>query len=161
MRSIIVVLSLMMLSCHQTSNRSVQKITTLDSNAATNVVLNEGEGIVLQTFSKVPISISGCSGLFVPDTASQTSINYLIATDLKGTAFLKLNNRLLELKLIRQTNIDSTTIYELYTSDEVEVDLKMKQSNKAEDAVWNYNGVMILRREGKNYAVPVRGKVGC
>ena len=137
-------------ACQQSGNKQEQNtLTAVDSNAASNVVLNESEGIVLQTFSQIPIAVKACSGLFISDTATEFSNNYIIATNLKGTAFIKLNNRLLEMKLIRQTNIDSTTIYELYSNEEIEVDLKMKHMNRLEEEN-KYNGVLIIRRNGKS-----------
>jgi ribosomal protein L19 len=67
----------------------------------------------------------------------------------------------MELKLIKQTNVDKFTVNELYVNDEVEVELKIKQLEEDKDVEWNYNGVLIIKRDAKREAVAIAGKLGC
>ena len=68
----------------------------------------------------------------------------------------------MELKLVKQTNIDKYTVNELYVNDEVEVDLKIKQLT--EENVpdnWSYSGVLVVRRGGQRAVNDISGKLGC
>jgi hypothetical protein len=86
---------------------------------------------------------------------------YYFVSNLKGVAFIKLNNRLMELKLVKQTNVDKYTVNELYINDEVEVDLKIQQLPEGTYANWDYNGVLIVRRGMEREVINISGKLGC
>jgi hypothetical protein len=68
----------------------------------------------------------------------------------------------MELKLVKQTNIDKYTVNELYVNDEVEVDLKIKQLTEENvPGNWSYSGVLVVRRAGKRAVTDISGKLGC
>ena len=160
MRAFLAFLMVFFASCSGNGNSEKSSLNSLDSNTANNsLTVNQGE-IIVQSFSQVPSIINNCSALFVLDTAVNTTHQYVFVSNLKGIAFIKLNNRLMELKLIKQTNVDKYTVNELYGNDEVEVDLKIKQL-EGNNAEWNYNGVLIIRRGAKREAVAIAGKLGC
>jgi hypothetical protein len=134
-------------------------LNSVDSNAANTPAASTDE-ILIQSFSQLPSIINNCSALFVQD--SNATRQFIFVTDLKGIAFIKLNDRFMELKLVKQTNIDKYTVNELYVNDEVEVDLKIKQlseNNLTEG--WNYSGVLVVRRGGKRAVTDISGKLGC
>lgn len=143
----------------QNDTGKTDSLSSIDSNAANSSSAATDE-ILIQSFNQLPSIIGNCRALFVQD--SNTVDQYVFATDLKGTAFIKLNDRFMELKLVRQTNVDKYTVNELYVNDEVEVDLKIKQlgDDNAPDT-WNYSGVLVVRRAGKRAATDISGKLGC
>jgi hypothetical protein len=67
----------------------------------------------------------------------------------------------MELRLVKQTNIDKFTVNELYVNDEIEVDLKIKQLGEKNNTGLNYTGVLIVNRGGKREALSISGKLGC
>jgi hypothetical protein len=136
-------------------------LSSLDSNTANNAAPINSDKIVVQGFTQIPSIINGCSGLFVTDTTNEEMREYYFVSNLKGVAFIKLNNRLMELKLVKQTNVDKYTVNELYVNDEVEVDLKIKQLGEGTDANWDYNGVLIVTRGLDREAITIFGKLGC
>ena len=136
-------------------------LNSLDSNTANNTATNNSDKMVVQGFTQIPSIINGCSGLFVTDTTNEKVIEYYFVSNLKGVAFIKLNNRLMELKLVKQTNVDKYTVNELYMNDEIEVDLKIKQLPDGTDANWDYNGVLIVRRGQDREVINISGKLGC
>jgi len=143
------------------STAETNNLNSLDSNTANNTSVPDTEEVLIQSFTQVPSIINNCSALFVTDSNSATP-EYVFVTDLKGTAFIKLNNRLMELRLIKQTNVDKYTVNELYVNDEVEIDLKIKQlKEQAATGEWNYNGVLVVRRGGKRAVTSISGKLGC
>jgi hypothetical protein len=160
MKRFLVILAVFLCACSgQSDTGKTNKLNSVDSNAANTSSATTDE-ILVQSFSQLPSIITNCSALFVKD--SNAVDQYVFATDLKGTAFIKLNGRFMELKLVKQTNIDKYTVNELYVNDEVEIDLKIKQL--AEDNVpdkWNYSGVLVVRRGAKRGVVNVSGKLGC
>ena len=136
-------------------------LNSLDSNTANNTAIINSDKMVVQGFAQIPSIINGCSGLFVNDTTNEEGREYYFVSNLKGIAFIKLNNRLMELKLVKQTNVDKYTVNELYMNDEIEVDLKIKQLPEGTDANWDYNGVLIVRRGADREVINISGKLGC
>ena len=161
MRTLLMVLIVLFTACSGTGNSEKSSLNSLDSNTANNTLTVDSNEILIQSFSQVPSVINNCSGLFVLDTTVSATHEYVFVTNLKGVAFIRLNNRLMELKLIKQTNVDKFTVNELYVNDEVEVELKIKQLEEDKDVEWNYNGVLIIKRDAKREAVAIAGKLGC
>jgi hypothetical protein len=149
-----------LVSCQNADKEERSTLSSVDSNSAQVASVNETEGIEIQTFSELPSVVDGCSGLFSADT-TLTSNNYVFVTNLKGIAFIKINNRLMELKLIRQTNIDEENVNELYANEEVEIDLKIKQIKKSGDELTDYQGVLIIRKGSQRKVVDIAGQIGC
>ena len=160
MGRILVVLVFLFTACTN-KNGETSRLSSIDSNAANNTLRIETDKILIQGFTQMPSIINNCSALFVNDTTNEGANEYYFVTDLKGTAFIKLNNRLMELKLVMQTNVDKYTVNELYANDEVEVDLKIKQLKEKNDSQWNYSGVLIVRRGSEREAINISGKIGC
>jgi len=160
MRKILVVLIVLFSACTQGNKGETSSLSSLDSNTANNSTTNNSDKILIQGFTQMPSIINNCSALFVIDT-SENAKEYFFVSNLKGVAFIKLNNRLMELKLIKQTNVDKYTINELYVNDEIEVDLKIKQLKEAADTQWNYSGVLVVRRGSEREAINISGKLGC
>ena len=161
MRKLLVVLVAFLTACSGNGNSEKSSLNSLDSNTANNTLTVNSNEIIVQSFSQVPSIINNCSALFVLDSAVNPRHDYVFVSDLKGVAFIKLNNRLMELKLVKQTNVDKYTVNELYVNDEVEVDLKIKQHEEEKQAEWNYNGVLIIKRADKREAIAIAGKLGC
>ena len=161
MQRFFVILAIIFSSCTGNNTGETNSLRSLDSNTANNTPLVNTDEVLIQSFTQVPSIINNCSALFVIDSNDATE-NYVFVTDLKGTAFIKLNNRLMELKLVKQTNVDKYTVNELYVNDEVEIDLKIKQlKEQAENGEWNYNGVLVVRRGNKRAVTGISGKLGC
>lgn len=160
MGRILVVLVFLFTACTN-NNGETSRLSSIDSNAANNTSTIESDKILIQGFTQMPSIINNCSALFVNDTTNEGTNEYYFVTDLKGTAFIKLNNRLMELKLVKQTNVDKYTVNELYANDEIEVDLKIKQLKEKNDSQWNYSGVLIVRRGSEREAINISGKIGC
>ena len=155
----VVVLVLFFYACTN-NNGGTNSLSSIDSNTANDASAIQTDKILIQGFTQVPSIINNCSALFVEDTTNGTA-EYYFVTNLKGTAFIKLNNRLMELRLIKQTNIDKYTVNELYANDEIEVDLKIRQFKEDTMAQWNYNGVLVIRRGSEREAITISGKLGC
>ena len=160
MGRILVVLVFLFTACTN-NNGETSRLSSIDSNAANNTSIIESDKILIQGFTQMPSIINNCSALFVNDTTNEGTNEYYFVTDLKGTAFIKLNNRLMELKLVKQTNVDKYTVNELYANDEIEVDLKIKQLKEKNDSQWNYSGVLIVRRGSERKAINISVKIGC
>ena len=135
-------------------------LSSIDSNTANNPASPTTDEILIQSFTQLPSIVKQCSALFVHDTSETAVPEYYFVSNLKGVAFIKINNRLMELKLVKQTNIDKYTVNELYLNEEVEVDLKIRQLN-AENATWNYQGVIVVERDGRKESINISGKLGC
>ncbi len=161
MRTILMILIVLFAACSGNGNSEKSSLNSLDSNTANNTSANSANEILVQGFTQIPSISNNCSGLFVIDTAANAIEEYVFVTNLKGMAFIKINNRLMELKLIKQTNADKYTVNELYVNDEVEVDLKIKQLEEDKNTEWNYNGVLIIKRGAKREAIAIAGKLGC
>lgn len=161
MKRLSVLLSILLLTaCDQNKTVDAGALKTEDANAARTVSVITTDEINLQSFEQIPAAIKGCSGLFVVNVTDSVP-QYVLAHNLKGTAYIKLNGAFVELKLIKQTNIDKQTVNELYTGDNVEIELKITQGSPSANKVWDYNGVLILRKGVKQEAIAIAGKLGC
>lgn len=147
-------------SCARNDGHS-DTLTSLDSNAAIKPSAKVLEDIVLQTFMKTPRTIEGCMGIFVRSEDSLKMEPYVFVSNLKGIAFIKTNERLMEVRLVRQSNIDRSTVNELYANEELEVELRIKQSQLHGEEAWDYKGVLIIRKKAKREAIPIQGRLKC
>lgn len=161
MRRIFVLLAIVFIACtSKNGGEEKNSLSSIDSNTANNPASPTTDEILIQPFTQLPSIVKQCSALFVQDTSETTGPEYYFVSNLKGIAFIKLNNRLMELKLVKQTNIDKYTVNELYLNEEVEVDLKITQVDE-ENATWNYQGVLVVERDGKKESINISGKLGC
>lgn len=152
--------SVIFASCARNDGRG-NTLTSLDSNAAIKPSAHVLDDIVLQSFMKTPRVIEGCRGIFVRSEDSLAMEPYVFVSNLKGIAFIKINERLMEVRLVRQTNTDRSTVNELYTNEELEIELRIKQNQVYGEDTWDYKGVLIIRNKAKRQAVQVQGKLGC
>lgn len=153
--------SLFLLACSQNDKGTAKHVLkTEEANAAQSAPLVNPNGIGVQLFQNLPVEIKECNGLFVIDTAAAVR-QYVFASDLKGKGFLMMDNKMVELKLIKQTNIDKKTMNELYTNEDLEVELKITLDKRLAEKVWNYNGVLVIKKEGREEAINITGKLGC
>lgn len=149
--------------CSCTENDSVKdksKLRNEDANAAHSNAQVNPNGVGVQFFTQLPSDLDKCSGLFLIDTSERIK-QYVFASDLKGKGFLMMNNKMVHLDLIKQTNVDKKTLNELYTKDDLEVELKITQIKELASNAWNYNGVLVVRKEGREEAINITGKMGC
>src|SRR5215203_1876833 len=101
MKALLMVLVIVFTACSGNGNSKKNSLNSLDSNAANNTLATSVSEILIQRFTQIPSIANNCTALFVTDTANAMQ-EYVFVTDLKGLAFIKLNNRLMELKLIKQ-----------------------------------------------------------
>lgn len=162
MQRIFVFLALLFVACNgKNSAEETSNLKSIDSNTANNPLPVHTERILIQSFNQLPSIINNCSAVFVADTSAEQSRNYYFVSNLKGVAFIKINNRLMELRLVKQTNIDKFTVNELYVNDEVEVDLKVREMDVPMNAEWNYKGVLVVKRGEEREVINISGKLGC
>jgi hypothetical protein len=147
-------------SCARNKGNS-NTLGTLDSNAANKPPSGLSDDIIVDTFTKTPGNIEGCRGIFVRNEDSLAIEPYVFVSNLKGLAFIRINERSMEVRLVRQTNTDRISINELYANEEVEIGLRIKQNQDHGAEVWDYKGVLIVRKKAFRKVVQVSGKVGC
>ena len=161
MQRIFAFLAVFFIACTSDNGASEKsRLSSIDSNTANNSPSVNTDHIIIQGFTQLPSIINSCSAVFVNDTANGHQ-EYFFVSNLKGVAFIKLNNRLMELKLIKQTNFDKYTVNELYVNEEIEVDLKIRQLEEGTENPWNYEGVLIVKRGNMREAINISGKLGC
>ena len=160
MRRLLILFSLFLLACSEDNKGDKSVLKTEETNTAQNAALVNPNGVGIQFFENLPKDIKQCSGLFVIDTAAATK-QYVFANDLKGKGFLMIDNKLIKLDLIKQTNINEKTMNELYVGEGLEVELKITQDKELGEKAWNYNGVLVVKKEGREEAINITGKLGC
>ncbi|HZF65365.1 MAG TPA: hypothetical protein VEZ55_12795 [Chitinophagaceae bacterium] len=155
---ILLPLLLVLISCGDNKTTLPDQLNNESSHAATAASTTSGI-LALQSFTQNPFQNSGCSGLFNSEGA--VAHERVLVSNLKGTAFIKLNDQLMELKLVKQTNVNETTINELYSNGEVEIDLKITKDPASSEKDNRYKGVIIIRRDGNQEALSVAGTLRC
>ena len=141
------------------SETSENKLQTEEANPAYEVAVIKTDEITLQTFEQLPMEMQGCNTLFVVDTGYSLP-QYVFASNQKNMAFVRLNNKLTELKLVKRTNIDKRTVNELYAGEGMEAEIKITKDRNDKET-WNHKGVLIIRKEGQQEDISITGRIGC
>ena len=150
----------MLLSCSENKTSQAEQLKNETAHAAiTTANVLSSEGISLQSFTENPFQNAGCNGLFKAE--NNAAGGFVFATNLKGAAYIKTENELVELKLVKQTNINEQTLNELYSNGEIEIDLNITQDANSDLRKTDYKGVLVIRKNGRQEAVSIVGKLGC
>ena len=147
-------------SCSEIGSETDEnKLETEEANPAYEAAVIKTDEITLQTFEQLPMEMQGCNTLFVVDT-SYSLPQYVFASNQKNMAFVRLNNKLTELKLVKRTNIDKRTVNELYAGEGMEAEIKITKDRNDKET-WNHKGVLIIRKEGQQEDISITGRIGC
>jgi len=124
------------------------------------------EAITIQSFSKSPTEIDGCSCYFSSTEKAFKQHQYILATNLDSLVFMTINNHPIKLKLIKSTAephafTDFDHIEVFGNKDyNVTIDIKYKKSTDAE--VWVDEGtITITRKDGQKLVTKFYGECGC
>jgi hypothetical protein len=148
-------------SCSQKGKEAGgNKLETEEANPAYKAAVIKTDIITLQTFEQIPMEMQGCNAIFVADTAYSLP-QYVFASNQKNMAFIRLNNKLTELKLAKRTHVDKQTIRELYNAEGMEVEVKIAPAKKTGDNKWTHNGILIIRKDGQQEDINITGKLKC
>ena len=148
-------------SCSQNGKEAEgHEIKSEDANPAYKAAVIETAVITLKTFEQIPMEMQGCNAVFVADTAYSLP-QYVFASNRESMAFVRLNNKLTELRLVKRTNNDKQTINELYEGDGMEVEVKISPVKKTGNNEWTHKGILVIRKEGQQEDIDITGKVGC
>lgn len=147
-------------ACNPRTQDETGSVTTVDS-APIQSSNNTKATPQLQVQAFVPpAAIEGCTGLYAGDSADLKQQQYLFAASYSGTAFIKLNGQLQQLKLHERSN-NSAEIKETYTGNNLKVTVTVAQHQQSGDEVWLYRGTILIESEGEKLTVAVWGEVGC
>jgi hypothetical protein len=147
-------ISLIMMSCGQ-NKVAIKKTDTVNQPP-----------ITIQSFSKFPPEIDGCSCYFSANEKAFKQHQYLIVTNLDSLAFMTINEKPLKFKLLSSsaepqtfTTVDHVEIFgnNDYT---ITIDIKHKKSSDSE--VWIDEGIItITRKDGQKLVKQFYGECGC
>lgn len=161
MEKIVALLGFVVLfSCSQRNNKNGNQLTTEDANPAYQAAVIKTDEITLQTFEQLPMEMQGCTVLFVSDT-NYALPQYVFASNQKDMAFIRLNNKLTELKLVRRSSGEQESTTELYKAEGLELEINTRKNADAGEESWNKRGVLIIRKNGQQEKVQVTGRMGC
>ena len=138
-------------------DKPISTETALDNNKV--IKDHSPKEISLQSFTELPSAIDGCSGLF--SAAYDTSKgSYIFVTDLQGKAWIKINDKLLQLTRISQNNKDSL-IRETYKSQNITIAFTALLWKQIGDEVWLYEGDIFVFDGKETEHILLAGEIGC
>ena len=155
MKYFLFLMPLLILSCTSRETGSVSEA----SDTALIISDTTSQVSSLETFTDLPPAIEGCSGLFT-HVNEKAKDRYVLAMDLQGKAYIKINGKLVELTRTHKENKDSAII-ESYKVNNVELTLNLLESERAGDELWIYSGELNLNLDGVSEILNIKGEVGC
>jgi len=159
-------IGLSLLSC--TNDKQSSKVNTDDAAiipAAATVKINEEANtaespLSIETFSTLPGDIKSCNAVYASGMAALDSSNYILASNLKGKAYIKVNDRLVALKLDERMDEGSIT-KEIYKGSGYMVHVISHKVKKVSDDAWLYAGDILIFKDNDHESEPIVGTVGC
>ena len=115
--------------------------------------------LTLQTFNDISEEISGCSGLY-KSRKCQGACDYILATDLQGKAFIKVDGNLISLRRTNNSVTDKKT-KERYEGEGFIITIEVYPRNKTGDEVREYYGELIVVKGDLKHSESITGEVGC
>lgn len=137
---------------------------TIDSNKLVaskkaEEAVNKKPSQLLQSFKTIPAEIDGCSGLFKMDDCKK-SCDYVFAADLKGKAFIQINNKIIVLTR-QHENVTEKSFHEVYTGKNYKLEIKATEVERLGDELSKYEGVIKLTSNGTSEEYTIVGEIGC
>ena len=132
---------------------TIVKKNTQASAAEDNVV-------AMEAFSGFPKSSKECNSYFAADTTALQSQNYLLVGSSAGKAYVKVNNRLVTLKLDDKID-EASFVKEIYKGSGYMVHLIMHKTRKNDNGTWLYVGEILILKNNQQESKTVVGQIGC
>ena len=123
--------------------------------------------IKLTAFTEIPHELQGCICYFSKTEKDLDARNYVFVSDLEANAFVALNGKLTQLKLLKtsqqQNRFGNYDYKNIYTNDslQITVDIKYKATIVAEES-WSNTGTITVKHEnGETTTQSFEGECGC
>lgn len=118
--------------------------------------------ISLEYFNAVPdtILLWGCRGEFSYNLANSKKDKYILFISSEGFAIISINNKLIYLDKISETNHSNKKLKQKYKGQNFELTLNLKRKRE-EYLVTHYNGTLILTYNNKSYFFQIIGQFAC
>lgn len=109
----------------------------------------------------IPQDIEGCTGLYTFDTTNLKKKAYIIETDLRQTAFIKINGKLIKLKLLSNKNLPGENYKSSYTGEGYTVILITKTVKQIDVEKSLDSGTLEINKGKEKIKIKVHGISGC
>ncbi len=154
--------AVVMMACNSqpkqtTENTKIDRdqTTTVSQEPATDTIAE----LQVERF-RLPPAISGCSALYASDSAGLLQGELILASNVKDTAYVKVNGQLQPLVLKEKVS-DKTLLEETYIGPGITVQLKATQQEEQGEKVRLYKGEIIIQKGEQRIMMPVIGAVNC
>ena len=111
--------------------------------------------------TQIPRDIEGCTGLYTFDTTVFKKKAYIIETDLRQTAYIKINGKLIKLKLLNNKNLPGETYKSTYSGEGYTVILISKTVKQLDVDKSLDSGTLEIIKDKQKLKVKVHGISGC
>jgi hypothetical protein len=140
-----------------TENTKIDKdqTTTVSKEPTTDTIAE----LQVESFD-LPATLQGCSGVYASDSTQLQQGKYILVNNMKDTAYIKINGRLMPLVLQKKTT-DNIIANEVYADQDIQVIVNTTEQKKLGEELTQYAGELIIRKSGQEIRMPVIGQVGC
>jgi len=119
------------------------------------------EVIKPELITQIPRDIEGCTGLFTFDITDLKKKAFIIETDLRQTAYIKMNGKLIKLKLLNNKTLPGETYKSTYTGEGYTVILISKTIRQIDVEKSLDSGTLEIIKDKQKIKVKVHGISGC
>lgn len=120
-----------------------------------------GAAIRLDLLNNIPEQIDGCSGLYTADTILLQQQQYLFVSNLQELAFVKINDRQITLKRIKEESLPKDAHRDTYEGGGYTVILHIKATKRTGDELFYHEGTLEVWQGEKKVTVKIHGESGC
>ena len=115
----------------------------------------------LQVFTKLPDTLTGCTGLYIYDSLPASSRQYLFITNLDGLGIMQVHGKLVYLDRQSREDLPDGGYEEIFSKDGYSVTLRTKETGKTGDELSVYSGMLEIEKNGVKRMIKIHGEVGC
>jgi hypothetical protein len=115
----------------------------------------------LQVFTRLPDTLTGCTGLYIYDSLPLSSRQYLFITNLDGLGIMQVHGKLVYLDRQSRRDLPDGGYEEVFSKEGYTVTLRTKETGKTGDELTIYSGTLEMEKSGVKKMIKVHGEVGC
>jgi hypothetical protein len=124
--------------------------------------LPKADELSIDSFSKFPSEIDGCSCYFSNDSNEFKVGKYIYVNDFADISFLKINGEMTKFKQTKYSTIDSLTTEVQASEGEYELIIRISKGRETGEETQLQTGTLILKsKRGKKIVKSFYGECGC
>lgn len=146
---------------NSSSEENGSQDTKSESSDTDGVQKSEELPLVIGSFSEFPDGIDGCACYFSQYKTALESGSYIFVTNYESLAYMFLNDKMVQFKLIGTTESKDGKLIEKWSNENYTLTKKTSESGQL-DETWQHIGIISIKpKNGPAVETTVIGECGC